>query len=44
MNEMNGHGKDGDHIVDYLSFGSSEKSGAQLIGDEGENQSGDGKL
>ncbi len=40
--EMNGHVKEGNQLIDFLSFGSSDRSGAQLLG--AEDQIVDGKL
>lgn len=39
---MNGHVKEGNQLIDFLSFGNSERGGAQLIG--AGYQIGDGKL
>lgn len=41
--QVNGHRKDSDQLVDFLSFGSSRESGAPMICDDGGNQSGEGK-
>lgn len=41
LSEMNGHSKDSEQLVDFLSFGSSKESNAQHVGDEAANQSGD---